>query len=232
MSAAWLGKASCTIEAVETPQWTELRSRMITEQLVPRGIHDRRVLEAMRSVPRHLFVPEAVRSRSYEDKALPTVAGQTISQPLMVALMLQSLNLRGTEKVLEIGSGTGYQATLLGRLAREIHTVELISDLAEQARANLLAIGTPNIHLHVGDGSQGLPEHAPYQVIVVAASAPDVPAALIDQLAPEGLLLIPIGDRKQQRLTLFQKKASEMMRQTLLSCSFVPLRGAFGWPQA
>jgi protein-L-isoaspartate(D-aspartate) O-methyltransferase len=223
---------SCTIETVETPNWNDLRSRMVEEQLKPRNIRDERVLAAMRQVPRHLFVPEAVRSRSYEDKALPTHSKQTISQPFMIAIMLQALGLRGREKVLEIGTGTGYQAALLGRLADIVHTIELVPELAEIARQNIADTRLSNVQIHVTDGSLGLPSEAPFDAIIVAAAAPDVPEVLIDQLAPEGTLLIPIGSRDHQKLTLIQKRESQIMRQTLTSCSFVPLLGMHGWPQS
>jgi protein-L-isoaspartate(D-aspartate) O-methyltransferase len=221
--------SSSTIDAVETLDWNLLRSQMVEEQLKARGVSDEHVLEVMRQVPRHLFVPDAVRHRAYEDKALPTYAQQTISQPFMAAVMLQALALKGREKILEIGTGTGYQAALLGRLAGQIHTVEIIPVLAAEARKNLSAVGLTNVYVHETDGSIGLPEKAPFDAIIVAAGAPEVPAALIDQLAPEGTLLVPIGDRKRQTLTLVQKKGSQIMRRSLSPCSFVPLRGTHGW---
>jgi protein-L-isoaspartate(D-aspartate) O-methyltransferase len=225
-------RSSSTIEVVDTTNWNELRSRMIEEQLKSRHIRDEHVLEAMRLVPRHLFVPEDIRNRSYEDKALPTYSKQTISQPYMIALMLQELGLQGREKVLEIGTGTGYQAALLGRLANDVHTLEIVPELAAIARQNIAATGLTNVHVHETDGSLGLPSQAPFDAIIVAAAAPDVPQVLVDQLASEGTLLIPIGPREHQKLTRIQKQGSQIMRQTSTSCTFVPLRGAHGWPQA
>jgi len=220
------------IHGVTAPDWDELRHGMVEKQLQGRGIVDARVLEAMRRVPRHLFVPEAHRTHSYDDRALSIDFGQTISQPFMNALMLQTLALAGTEKVLEIGSGTGYQAALLGHLAKEIHSIEILPELAAQARANLAALGITNVTVHPIDGSEGLSEKAPFDAILVAAGAPDVPPALLEQLAPGGKLLIPLGDRKLQALTLIIRNDSRFMRETLTPCAFVPLRGAFGWPQA
>ena len=183
---------------VTAPNWDQLRDQMIETQLQPRGIYDARILEAMRRVPRHLFVPEPARDRSYEDRALSIGFGQTISQPYMVAIMLRALALTGSEKVLEIGTGTGYQAALLAYLAKQVETVELVPELVAQARAALAALGISNVHVHLTDGSHGLPGKAPFDAIIVAAGAPDVPPILLDQLASGGKLLIPIGDRKQQ----------------------------------
>jgi protein-L-isoaspartate(D-aspartate) O-methyltransferase len=213
-----------------TPHWDQLRAGMINKQLQARGILNARVLDVMRRVPRHVFVPEEMQARSYEDRALPIGSGQTISQPYMIGIMLQALALTGTEKVLEIGTGTGYQAALLGGLARQVETMELLLELAEKAAANFASLGIENVVVHLGDGSRGLPEQAPYEAIVVAAGAPDAPPVLLEQLAPGGKLLIPIGDRKRQTLTLFEKQGMEITRQPLGGCSFVPLLGDYGWP--
>jgi protein-L-isoaspartate(D-aspartate) O-methyltransferase len=210
--------------------WDTQRQQMVDEQLRARGIQDLRVLEAMRDVPRHLFVLEAQRHRSYEDRALSIGHEQTISQPYIVGAMLQSLELTGQEKVLEIGTGSGYQAALLAHLARQVDTIEMVPELITYAKTSLACLGLSRVRIHQTDGSQGLAKEAPYDRIIVAAAAPDVPPPLIDQLAPEGKLLIPLGDRKTQMLTLLTKQGSEIMRQTLGVCAFVPLRGMYGWP--
>jgi protein-L-isoaspartate(D-aspartate) O-methyltransferase len=202
---------------------------MVEEQLVARGIRDSRVLEAMRSVPRHQFVPEPQRPRSYEDRALAIGYDQTISQPYMVASALEVLALSGQENVLEIGAGSGYEAALLSHLAREVETVESVPELVRLARENLAPFALPNVHLHAGDGSLGWPSAAPFDAIIVAAAAPKIPPPLLDQLSPEGKLLIPLGDRAQQILTLITKQGSELRRKTFGACAFVPLRGAHGW---
>jgi len=224
--------ASCTIVDVDTSHWDRLREQMVEDQLRKRGILNLSILDAMGSVPRHVFVPETVRDLSYEDRALAIGHGQTISQPYMTAIMLQVLALSGTEKVMEIGTGTGYQAALLARLAKQVETVELVPELASQARETLAALGISNVNVHIADGSRGLPGEAPFDAIAVAAGAPDVPPMLLEQLAPNGKLLIPIGDRKQQILTLFQKMDSQVVRKPLGGCAFVPLLGVHGWPGA
>jgi protein-L-isoaspartate(D-aspartate) O-methyltransferase len=211
--------------------WDTLHSSMIEQQLLARGITDARILNAFRQVERHLFVPESLREKSYEDRAVPIGFGQTISQPYMVGLLLQALALTGSEKVLEIGSGTGYQAALLSCLSHEVHSIDIVPELTSQAQANLTALGISNVRFYTGDGSHGLPQKAPFDAIIVAAGAPDIPQPLIDQLAEGGKLLIPIGDRKQQQLTLVQKTHSTVTRQTLGGCAFVPLLAMHGWPQ-
>ncbi len=206
-----------------------LRDAMVENQLKARDITDRRVLEAMRRVPRHIFVPQAQRSRAYEDMPLPVGEGQTISQPYIVAWMTELLGLKGEEVVLEIGTGTGYQSALLGLLARKVYTVERIPALADSARDRLVALGFENIEVVVGDGSKGLPEHAPYQDIIVTAGSPRVPQALIEQLADGGRLVIPVGTASLQMLTVVEKHAGEVVTRELGNCVFVPLVGKFGW---
>lgn len=217
---------------VTSPSWSDQRSTMVGTQLIKRGIRDARVLEAMRCTPRERFVPEALRDQCYSDKALPVGHGQTISQPYMTAWMLAALAPVGTEHVLEIGTGTGYQAALLSQLVKRVDTVELVPELSHVADLTFRELGYANIHPHVSDGSVGLPAFAPYDAIVVAAAAPDVPQELFAQLKETGKLLIPIGDRRRQMLTLFQKNGRHWMRQPLGPCSFVPLRGSKGWPAA
>ncbi len=217
------------IYGVIPPDWDELRHTMIEEQLRSRGIVNARVLHAMAVTPRELFVPENVRGRSYEDRALALGYGQTISQPYMVGIMLQALALTGTEKVLEVGTGTGYQAALLSQLARQVETIEIVAELADQARQTLTELGIRNVSVHFGDGTYGYPEEAPYDAIIVAAGAPAAPQCLRDQVREGGKLLLPIGDRRRQTLTLFQKKDSQMVEEPMGSCAFVPLRGTYGW---
>jgi len=200
------------------------RLRMVKSQIAARGIHNERVLAAMETVPREEFVPEELRGRAYDDGPLSIGQGQAISQPLTVAFMAQALQLTGNEKVLEIGTGCGYGAAILSRLAKEVHTVERLPELAEAARERLARLGFANVHVHVGDGSLGWPEHAPYSAICVTAAAASVPLPLQGQLAAGGRLVIPVGDshRGQQmmRLTLF---GCEFLTEDLGRFSFVPL---------
>ncbi len=205
------------------------RKEMIDNQLAGRGIRDGRVLAAMRLVPRHLFVPAAERANAYEDNPLPIGQGQTISQPYIVAYMLQALHLDGSEKVLEIGSGSGYQAALLGELAKEVHTVERYTDLAVQAQRDLSQLNYQNVRVHNADGSIGLPDSAPYDAIIVAAGAPIVPQPLLDQLAPDGRLLLPVGEKGHQVLQLWTRHGNEFALDDLVPVAFVPLVGEYGW---
>lgn len=213
----------------EDSAYTAERERMVEEQLIGRDIRDRRVLEAMRSVPRHLFVPPQHRRHAYSDGPLPIGGGQTISQPYIVALMTQLLNLKGDELVLEIGTGSGYQAAILSKLAREVHSVERERELAERALRVLSSLGINNVHVHVGDGSQGLPEYAPYQAILVTAAAPEVPQVMLDQLDDGGRLVIPVGGRFGQFLELWERKGAKFTQDILAPVAFVPLRGKYGW---
>jgi protein-L-isoaspartate(D-aspartate) O-methyltransferase len=206
-----------------------LRDDMVMQQLVKRGIRDERVLQVMRGIPRHLFVPVRHRSMAYEDMPLPIGHEQTISQPLMVAMMTEALRLRGHERVLEIGTGSGYQAAILSRLAGVVFSIERISALAAQARAALAIVGIMNVHVLVGDGSLGLPEHGPYDAIVVTAASPKVPPALIDQLKLGGRLLIPVGDRHEQTLVRLTRTNNGPQVERLGGCRFVPLIGQQGW---
>jgi protein-L-isoaspartate(D-aspartate) O-methyltransferase len=206
--------------------------RMVEDQLVWRGIHDPRVLEAMRSIPRHCFVPEAYRDMAYSDGPLPIGNNQTISQPYIVALMSESVALKGDEKVLEVGTGSGYQAAILGFLAGEVHTIERHLSLAENARKVLDELGYKNIHVHTGDGSKGLAELAPFQAIVVTASAPKVPRPLLEQLDEGGRLILPVGDRwGGQTLQLWERHGTKFEHEAVLPVAFVPLRGEYGWKE-
>jgi protein-L-isoaspartate(D-aspartate) O-methyltransferase len=208
-----------------------LRLQMVNEQIARRGLQDERLLEAFRRVPRHLFVPPPYRHLAYADSPLPIGYGQTISQPYIVALMLSVLHLRGHEKVLEIGTGSGYQAALLACLAQEVHTVEYIPELAEEAAQRLKALGFENVFCHVGDGSLGWPPAAPYHGIVVAAAAPQVPQPLLEQLAEGGRLVIPVGNRKYQDLQVWERHGEQVESESFLPVAFVPLRGTFGWQE-
>lgn len=209
--------------------FVETRKRMVEEQLKAEGITDPLVLKAMEEIPRHLFVPETWRLQAYDSCALPIGEGQTISQPYMVAIMTQVLNLKGDEKVLEIGTGSGYQAAILGSLAREVCTIERIASLAERAKAVLHALEYHNVHVHIGNGALGLPEEAPFDRILITAGAPAVPPALIEQLALGGILVVPIGDQWMQELTIVMKEEGGRKVRRGVPCVFVPLIGVGGW---
>jgi protein-L-isoaspartate(D-aspartate) O-methyltransferase len=197
---------------------------MVERQLRARGIGDERVLEAMARVPRELFVPDELRARAYDDAALPIGAEQTISQPYMVARICAELHLHGDEKVLDVGTGSGYQAAVLAELAREVHSLERIPALADRARTALAAAGYDDrVHVHDTDGTLGLPGEAPFQGIAVAAAAGRPPAALLEQLAPGGRLVIPIGPRHQQFLTVYVQTPEGVAGHGAVPCRFVPL---------
>jgi protein-L-isoaspartate(D-aspartate) O-methyltransferase len=206
-----------------------LQEEMITEQIMRRGVTTPRVIEAFRKVPRHLFVPEQFQSQSYNDHPLPIGEGQTISQPYIVALMTDLLSLQGEEKVLEIGTGSGYQAAILAKLAKEVYTVERHKLLAERAERLLKELNYHNVKVLVGDGTKGWEEFSPYQRIIVTASAPDVPQPLFNQLDEMGKLVIPIGGRWSQDLTLIEKRKGKMVRKSICGCVFVPLIGEYGY---
>jgi protein-L-isoaspartate(D-aspartate) O-methyltransferase len=203
------------------------RDRMVDHQIARRGIQDPQILNVFRKVPRHRFVPREYQFDAYDDCPLPIGFGQTISQPYIVALMTSSLQLEGTERVLEIGTGSGYQAAILAALAREVHTVEFIPQLAE--RAGKLLAGIRNVHCHVGDGSLGWMEAAPYDGILVTAAAPQTPKTLLEQLADEGRMVIPVGGRGIQKLELWEKSAGDYQVDSIVNVAFVPLRGEKGW---
>jgi protein-L-isoaspartate(D-aspartate) O-methyltransferase len=202
---------------------------MVGAQLRGRDVGDERVLAAMERVPRELFVPEKLRNRAYDDAALPIGAGQTISQPYMVARICEALSLTGREHVLDVGTGSGYQAAVLAELAEEVDTIERIPQLAEFARANLAAAGYARVSVHVGDGSRGLPERAPFDAIAVAAAAPELPRTLYDQLEPRGRLVVPVGRRGMQRLEVVVRSPEGPAVLRSVPCRFVPLLGEEGF---
>lgn len=205
------------------------RERMVGEQLARREITDPRVLDAMRKVPRHLFVEEALRDRAYGDYPLPIGEGQTISQPYIVALMTQLLQLKGSERVLEVGTGSGYQAAILGELASRVYTVEIFPSLEQRAAERLRRLGYANVQVRLGDGYYGWPEHAPFNAIMVTAAANHVPPPLLDQLAEGGRLVIPVGPPfYTQTLVLAEKRGGKIVTTSVAEVLFVPLLGGPG----
>ena len=206
------------------------RRRMVYQHLRGRDIRDERVLEAMAEVRRELFVPEPLRGQAYGDEALGIGHGQTISQPYMVARICEALALRGGERVLDVGTGSGYQAAVLAELAAEVHTIERVPELADQARAALGDAGYDRVHVHVGDGTLGLPEHAPYAAIAVAAAAPELPQTLYEQLEPRGRLVVPVGRLGRQELLVAVRSPEGPAVVRSVPCRFVPLVGEEGFP--
>jgi protein-L-isoaspartate(D-aspartate) O-methyltransferase len=212
------------------PDYAELRARMVREQLAARGIRDARVLDAMGRVPRHELVPESLRADAYQDGPLPIGEGQTISQPYIVAAMSQAAALTGGERVLEVGTGSGYGAAVLAELAREVYTIERHAELAEAARRRLVDEGYARVHVRAGDGTLGWPEAAPFDAIVVTAGGPSAPPSLLAQLAPGGRLVMPIGESPGvQRLVRLRRTERGIEREDLGAVRFVPLIGAEGW---
>jgi protein-L-isoaspartate(D-aspartate) O-methyltransferase len=205
------------------------REQMVESQLALRGIKDKRVLNAMRQVPRHLFVPTDTRGLAYCDGPLPIGHGQTISQPYIVALMTELLELTGQETVLELGTGSGYQAAILSCLVRQVYSIERHAALAQQAEKILSQLGYDNVVISVGDGTLGWPEHSPYEAIISTAAAPDVPQPLTDQLADGGRLVAPVGSRWSQVLVKVKRQGETLIREHLTAVAFVPLVGKYGW---
>jgi protein-L-isoaspartate(D-aspartate) O-methyltransferase len=208
-----------------------LRAHMVETQIRSRGVSDERVLAAMLKVPRHLFIPDADIYSAYADHPVPIGVSQTISQPYMVAIMTEHLALKGHEKVLEIGTGSGYQAAVLGELAAELYTIERISSLAEKAERLLSDLGYENIHVIVADGTKGLEEHAPYDGVIVTAGAPGLAQPWVQQLAEGGRLVAPVGDRWTQELVVARKVGGKIEQKSEGGCCFVPLIGEHGWPE-
>ncbi len=207
------------------------RARMVEEQIIARGVKDERVLAAMRRVPRHEFLPEALRCMAYQDSALPLGEGQTMSQPFMVALMTELLELKGTERVLEIGTGSGYQAAVLAELCEKVYTVERIKILADRARQNLDRLGYQRVAIKVYDGTYGWKEMAPFDAIIVTAGSPDVPAPLVEQIKDGGRMVIPVGERYNQTLLKVAKTPEGYVHERSIPCVFVPLIGNHGWKE-
>jgi protein-L-isoaspartate(D-aspartate) O-methyltransferase len=214
---------------VSEPELEEDRLAMVAEQLEARQIVDRRVLDAMARVPREAFVDDHDRKRAYQDMPLRIGHGQTISQPYMVALICEAADVHEGDKVLDIGTGSGYQAAVLAEMGAEVRTVERIPELAERARERLAAAGYPDVEVHVGDGSLGLPEEAPFDAIVVAAAAPDVPMTLYEQLVPRGRLVVPVGGPEGQRLEVVVRSPEGPAVTRSVPCRFVPLLGQEGY---
>jgi protein-L-isoaspartate(D-aspartate) O-methyltransferase len=214
----------------EPLQFEAQRLEMVAAQLRGRGIRSESVLAAMSRIPRHEFISAGQAAAAYTDHALPIADGQTISQPYVVAAMTEALALSGAERVLDIGSGSGYQAAVLSTLAREVIAVEWVSHLADSSRERLGRLGFTNIRLEQGDGSLGWPVAAPYGAILVAAAAPEIPPPLLDQLAEGGRLVIPVGTLEEQNLICVTKRAGQLTTKILFACRFIPLLGRYGWP--
>ena len=211
--------------------YTSERNYMVETQIASRGVRDRRVLEAMRIVPRHCFIQSEYLHLAYTDGPLPIGNGQTISQPYIVALMTELLELENEDKVLEIGTGSGYQAAILAQLASEVHTIERHANLADYATRILEDLGIKNVHLHVGDGTLGYPMHAPYAAIIVTAAAPRVPKPLLDQLDEDGRLVIPVGGHGGQFLECWRRHGKDYTHENIIPVAFVPLIGEQGWKE-
>ncbi len=207
----------------DADQWAGLRERMVREQIEERGVEDPDVLEAMRTVERHLFVPESAREQAYGDHPLLIGEGQTISQPYIVAFMTEALRLQSSDRVLEIGTGSGYHAAILAELCDQVYTIEIVESLGERSRQLLEELGYDNVHVKIGDGYQGWPEHAPFDAIIVTCSPTHVPEALQDQLAEGGRMVIPVGDTSEQELVLLQKRDGKLMEDRILPVRFVPM---------
>jgi protein-L-isoaspartate(D-aspartate) O-methyltransferase len=217
------------LNTAQSDSYSDTRRRMVEAQLRDRGIRDQRVLETMLRIPRHEFVAEEYEAQAYEDHPIPIGERQTISQPFIVAASLQALSLQGTESVLEVGTGSGYQTALLAVLARTVCSIERHDVLAKSAKAALDKLGITNTNIIVGDGSHGVPEYSPYDAILVSAAAPSIPQALFEQLAETGRMVIPVGPQHAQELQLVRKVAGELLVEVIEGCRFVPLIGAGGY---
>ncbi len=228
VAIAVAGAAGCALNGIEPQAQAgdrqNERQRMVNEQLRPRGIRNPRVLDAVLKVPRHLFVPDAQRANAYVESPLPIGGGQTISQPYIVAFMTEALDVQPDHRVLEIGTGSGYQAEILGTLVKEVYTIEIIAPLAEQARAVLTDLGFANVHIRTGNGYLGWPEHAPYDRVMVTAAPDEVPPALVEQLKIGGIMAIPVGSMTQE-LRVLRRTSTGMQTVTTLPVRFVPMTG-------
>jgi protein-L-isoaspartate(D-aspartate) O-methyltransferase len=210
--------------------WRLQRYNMVETQIRDRGVRNKRVLEAMRSIPREGFLPESVREAAYEDRAVPIGQDQTISQPFIVAFMTEQLEVGPEHRVLEIGTGSGYQTAILAQLCRRVYTVERLSSLSERATATLAAMGITNVSYRVGDGSVGWPEEAPFDRILVTAAAPRIPLQLVAQLSPAGRMILPVGSDVDQTISRVYREGSRVIEIPLLACRFVKLIGRDAWP--
>ena len=210
---------------------TEERLQMVRDQIEARGVEDRRVLDAMREIPRHLFIPEELQAAAYHDRPLPIGSGQTISQPYIVGLMTALLEVTQSDRVLEIGTGSGYQAAILSKLARTVVTIERLPEIAVKAKDLMRCLGIFNVNVVVEDGTLGYPPDAPYDRIMITAASPDIPAPLIDQLADEGKLVAPVGSRDLQQLVRITKRGDRINRENFGGVVFVPLLGRHGWQE-
>jgi protein-L-isoaspartate(D-aspartate) O-methyltransferase len=204
---------------------------MVEVQLMARGISDKRLLEVMEKIPRHLFVPDNIKEYAYDDSALPIGEGQTISQPYMVTIMTELLELKGTEKVLEVGTGSGYQAAILSSLCKKVISVERIKPLADKSAKLLAELGYNNVEVVVGDGTEGYEPESPYDGIIVTAACPDIPDPLIRQLKEGGRLILPVGERYSQTLIIVRKEGGKIETEQSIGCVFVPLIGKYGFQQ-
>jgi protein-L-isoaspartate(D-aspartate) O-methyltransferase len=212
-----------------TNDYAQARERMVEEQLVSRGIKDARVLGAMAKIPRHLFLESELWDHAYEDHPLPIGLNQTISQPYIVALMVQALELKGTERVLEVGAGSGYAAAVLSELCAEVFSVEVVQELALKARILLKSLGYGNVSLLAGDGTLGWEEHSPYDAVLISAAAPCIPRPLVQQLKIPGYLVFPMGEEELQTLVRIRKERAGIREEYLGDCHFVKLTGRYGW---
>ena len=227
LSISWGVRAK---ESKDEPRFELMRERMVKEQLLPRGIRNPEVLRAMQAVKRHLFVPEGRRRSAYGDHPLPIGEGQTISQPYMVALMTQLLSVEKDSRVLEVGTGSGYQTAVLAEIAKSVWSIEIIASLGKSAETRLAKLGYKNVHVRIGDGYAGWPENGPFDGIIVTCACPEAPKPLVEQLAEGGKMIIPIGKTlTYQTLTLFEKKKGKLERKDIAGCVFVPLLGEHGY---
>ncbi len=216
---------SCKAATVPAQNFAAERERMVQQQIIMRGIADERVLAAMRKVPREQFVPEPIRDLSYSDRPLPIGEEQTISQPFIVAFMTDKLEVKPGDRVLEIGTGSGYQAAILAEMGAKVYTIEIVQSLGERAAATLERLGYKNVHVKIGDGYRGWPEHAPFDAVIVTCAPERVPQPLVDQTKEGGRIVIPVGPPNDQRLYVLEKKAGRLERRAILAVRFVPMTG-------
>lgn len=223
--------ASCKPAETSAREFATEREWMVKQQVAMRGVTNDRVLTAMRKVPREQFVPESMRGRSYSDQALPIGYDQTISQPFVVAFMTEKLQLKSTDRVLEIGTGSGYQAAILGELVAEVYTIEIIEPLGKGAAATLQQLGYKNVYVKIGDGYQGWPEHAPFDAVIVTCAPDHVPRPLVEQIKDGGRIIIPVGPAGAQELYLLEKKDGRLKHRAVLPVRFVPMTGEVSRPR-